>query len=84
MARCLRIHLPLQGDMDSTPDPGRSCVLWDNSACVPQLLSPRALEPVLRNKRSDHNEKLTCPNERKPMRKPACSNEDPAQQELNK
>ena len=38
-------------------------------ARVLQLLKPARLEPVLRNKRSHHNEK------------PACSNKDPVQPE---
>ena len=40
-------------------------------AQVPQLLKPVCLEPVLRNKRSHHNEK------------PALSNKDPTQPKLN-
>ena len=39
---------------------------------MPQLLKPVHLEPVLRNKRSHHNEK------------PECSNGDPTQPKINK
>ena len=51
---------------------------------MPQLLKPRHLEPVLRNKRSHRNEKPTHHNEEQPpltetREKPACSNEDPMQ-----
>ena len=35
-------------------------------ACVPQLLNPTCLEPVLHNKRSHHNEKPTHHNEEQP------------------
>ena len=63
------------GDMGSSPGPGRSHVLRSNKARSPQLLSlrsrarkpqllkPTRLEPVLRNKRSHHNEKPAYRNE---------------------
>ena len=59
------------GGMGSNPGPGRSHVLQSNRAHAPQLLnlssrtcelnllSPRALEPMLRNKRSHNNDKPT-------------------------
>ena len=40
-------------------------------ACIPQLLKPARLEPVLHNKRSHHNEKAVR------------SNEDPMQPKIN-
>ena len=57
------------GDTGSIPGPGRSHMSWVKEAHAPQLLrlcprawepqllSSRALEPVLCNKRSHHNEK---------------------------
>ena len=39
----------------------------NDCACVPQLLKPVRLEPVLRNKRSHRNEKPTHHNEEKPL-----------------
>ena len=54
-------NLPVNaGDMGLIPGLGRSHMPWDNEAHVPQLLSPPALEPVLRNKRSCHKEKSVC------------------------
>ena len=59
------------GDMGSSPGPGRSHMPQSNWAHAPQLLSlcsrtrepqllkPVHLEPVLFNKRSHRNEKLT-------------------------
>ena len=59
------------GDTGLIPSLGRLHMSWSNWACVPQLLSlhsralemqllsPHALQPVLRNKRSHHNEKPT-------------------------
>ena len=35
-----------------------------NSACVPQLLSPSTLEPVLHKERNHHNEKLSHHNQK--------------------
>ena len=45
----LRICLPMQVHTGSIPGPGRSHMLWSNSAHVPQLLSlhSRACEPQL-------------------------------------
>lgn len=43
MVQWIRIHLPGQGDTDLIPGPRRLHVLRDNSACVPELLSPRAI-----------------------------------------
>ena len=48
---------PKPGDMGSVPGSGRSLMLWDNKALVPQLLKPVQLDPTLRNKRSHCNEK---------------------------
>ena len=57
------------GDMGSSPGPGRSHMLRSNKARAPQLLSlrsrarepqllkPKHLEPMLRNKRSHRSEK---------------------------
>ena len=57
------------GDTGSSPGPGRSHVPQSNEVrapqllslgsgvCMPQLLKPARLEPVLRNKRSHRNEK---------------------------
>ena len=45
------------GDTGSSPGPGRSHMPWSNKAHEPQLPKPVRLEPVLRNKRSHHNEK---------------------------
>ena len=43
-------------DTGSIPGLGRSYVLWSNLAQVPQLLSRRALEPMLHNERSHSSE----------------------------
>ena len=61
----LRIHLPIQGTRvralvweDPTCCRATKPVRHNYSgACVPQLLKPARLEPVLRNKRSHRNEK---------------------------
>ena len=57
------------GDTGSSPGLGRSHMPRSNEAhvpqllslhsraCEPQLLKPTCLEPMLRNKRSHHNEK---------------------------
>ena len=45
------------GDTGSSPGQGRSHMPRSNEACVPQLLKPARLEPVLRNKRSHRDEK---------------------------
>ena len=52
------------GDTGSNPGPRRSHMLRSNKAHVPQLLKPAHLEPVLRNKRSHHNEKHAHRNEK--------------------
>ena len=44
-------------DTGSSPGPRRSHMRQSNKALKPQLLKPARLEPVLRNKRSHHNEK---------------------------
>ena len=75
-----RSHMP------QSNKPGRhnywTCTLEPASpnygACMPQLLKPMHLEPVLCNKH--HNEKHAHHNQRKP----ACSNEDPKQPKINK
>ena len=55
------------GDTGSSPGPGRSHMPRSNEARAPQLLSlcstARALEPVLRNKRSHCSEKPVHRNE---------------------
>ena len=55
-------------------------------ARVPQLLKPTCLEPMLCNKRSHHNEKLTCRNEEYPplaaTRESPRSKEDPTQPKI--
>ena len=43
-------------DTGSTPGLGRPHVLQSNLAQVPQLLGPRALEPMLHNERSHSSE----------------------------
>ena len=55
----LRVCQPMQG-------PWVQSLVWEDSTCCraakahgPQLLSPRALEPVLHNKRSHSNEKAS-------------------------
>ena len=45
------------GEVSLIPDPGWSHMQWGNEACVPQVLSWHALEPVLHNKKSHCNEK---------------------------
>ena len=45
------------GDTGSSPGPGGSHMPPSNEACVPQLLKPTRLEPVLCNKRSHNSEK---------------------------
>ena len=58
-------------------------------ACMPQLLKPARLEPVLRNKRSQRNEKPAyTATKSSPLlaatREPARSNKDPTQPKINK
>ena len=58
-------------------------------ALVPQLLKPVCLEPVLRNKRSHHNEKPAHCNEEQPLlaatrESPRALMEDPMQPKINK
>ena len=45
------------GDKGWIPGVGRSYMLQNNSAHVPQLLKLSHLDPILCNKRSHHNEK---------------------------
>ena len=45
------------GDRGLSPGPGRSHMLWSNKARAPRIPKPVHLEPVLRIKRSHHNEK---------------------------
>ena len=66
------------GDTASSPGPGRSHMPRSGWARVPQLLRPRHLEPMLRNKRSHHNEKLMHRNEEQPLL--AAARERPTQQ----
>ena len=47
------------GDVGSIPDLEDSTCCGATEARGPQLLKPECLEPVLRNKRSHHNEKPT-------------------------
>ena len=51
------------GDTGSSPGLGRSHMPQSNYARAPQLLKPACLEPVLRLKRSHHNEKPAHRNE---------------------
>ena len=44
-------------DMDSIPSLGTSRMPQSSWACVQQLLSPHALEPMLHSKRSHHNQR---------------------------
>ena len=76
------------GDTGSIPGLGISHMPWGTKAHVPQLLSPRAVEPMLRNKRTycgkrpTHYNQGVAPthlNQRKPMR----CNEDPMQTKIN-
>ena len=46
------------GDTGSIPGPGRFHMPQGNEIHVPQLLSLRALESMLRNERSHNNKKL--------------------------
>ena len=55
------------GDMGSIPGPGRSHTPTGNEACVPQLLKPVSLEPVLRNKGTHGSEKPAPLNEEQPQ-----------------
>ena len=70
VAQWLRIHLPMQGTQvralvreDPTCRGATKPVRHNYCACVPQLLKPARLEPVLRNKRSHCNEKPAYYNE---------------------
>ena len=54
------------GDTDSSPGPGRSH-MPRSKARAPQLLKPARLEPVLRSKRSHHNEKPAHHMEEEPL-----------------
>ena len=55
------------GDTGSSPGPGRAHMPRSSWACAPQLLKPKHLETMLRNKRSHCNVK------------PASSSKDPTQ-----
>ena len=44
------------GDVGSIPGPGRSHIVWSNSARAPQLLSACYLESLLHNKRNPCSE----------------------------
>ena len=58
----LGIHLPMQGDVGSIPDPGRFHMPWGNSPCA------TITEPELRNKTSHCNEKAKhCDEEQPPV-----------------
>ena len=70
VAQWLRIRLPMQGTQvralvqeDPTCRIATKPVRHNYWACVPQLLKPTHLEPVLHNKRSHHNEKPVHRNE---------------------
>lgn len=70
------------GDTGSITGPGGFHIPWGNYAYVPQLLSPPALQPELRNKRSHWSEKPMHHNRRVTparcnWRKAMCKNEDP-------
>ena len=71
------------GDMGSILVSGRFHMLCDNDDRVPQLLDLHALEPVLRNKKS-HCNGTPVHHAHRNQRKPAGSNEDPAQSKINK
>ena len=82
VAQWLRICLPMQGTWvralvqeDPTCHGATKPVPHNCWACVPQLLKPTHLEPMLRNKRSHHNEKPTRCNEEQPL--PAATRESP-------
>ena len=73
------------GDTGSIPGPGRSHVPRNNQVREPQLRA--RLEPVLRNKRSHHNEKPEHRGKEQPplastREKPKCSNKDPVQPKI--
>ena len=55
------------GDVGSIPGLRRSHILQSNEACVPQLLKPACLEPVLHRERSHCNKKLMHHNEEWPL-----------------
>ena len=66
VAQWLRIRLPMQGTQvralvreDPTYCRATKPASHNYWACVPQLLKPTRLEPVLHNKRSHHSEKPT-------------------------
>ena len=74
----LRIHLPMRGTRvrvlvreDPTRHGATKPVHHNYWACMPQLLKPVRLEPMLRNKRRHSNEK------------PVHRNEDPMQPKIN-
>ena len=71
MAQWLRIPMPIQEiqvqfliQEDHTCPGAIKPVHRNHWAHVLQLLKPQALEPVLHNKRSHHNEKTACRNQR--------------------
>ena len=73
MVQWLRIRLPMQGTgvqalfwEDPTCHGATKPVRHNYSACVPQLLKPTCLEPVLHNKTNHLNEKPAHRNEEKP------------------
>ena len=82
-------NLPVNaGDTGSIPELGRSHMLWSSKVCKLQLLKP-AHQPMLCNKRTHCNEKPSNHKQRGApahcnCRKPVCSNEDPAQPNINK
>ena len=61
------------GDTGSIPGPGRFHMPQGNEIHVPQLLSLRALESMLRNERSHNNKKLSALQleEAQPQRRPS-------------
>ena len=61
------------GDTGSIPGPGRFHMPQGNEIHVPQLLSLRALESMLRNERSHNNKKLPALQleEAQPQRRPS-------------
>ena len=70
VAQWLRIRLPMQGTrvralvQEYPTCRGAAKPMCHNYwVCVPQLLKPTCLEPMLRNKRSHHNEKTAHCNE---------------------
>ena len=78
----------MQGTQVRSPVQEDPTCLRGTKPSAPQLLKPRCLEPVLHNKRSHCDEKLTHRHKEQPLlsatRETLYSNEDPAQPKINK